>query len=170
MSEVRIRKIASAGMVTLKADLSDDAVIGALNGVPSLRRAGFRQDRTVLWMAPDEVLKIMHRGDPATAVADLSRRLDAIPHLAVDVSAARCHFALIGPRSREVLSKLTPADLHPAAFRRGDVRRTRLAQVAAVLWVAEDGAIHLAAFRSVADYVHDLLVHAARPDAAVDFF
>ncbi len=170
MSEVRIREAATAGMITLKADLSDPTVAAALGGVPAIRRAGFRADRTVLWMAPDEVLKVMHRGDAAAAVDDLSRRLDGLSHLVADVSDARCHFVLSGRRCREVLAKVTPADMHPDAFRTGDVRRSRLAQVPAAFWMAEDGAIHVIAFRSVASYVRDLLAHAGRPEAAVDYF
>ena len=61
---------------------------------------------------------------------------------------------------REVLARLTPADRHPDSFKAGQVRRTRLSQVAGAIWMTEDGA-QVLAFRSVAGYVHDLLTNAA---------
>ncbi len=56
--------------------------------------------------------------------------------------------------------KLSPTDL--AALEPGELRRTRLAQVAAAFW-AEEGGFRLVAFRSVAAYVMGLLAHSAQP-------
>jgi sarcosine oxidase subunit gamma len=90
--------------------------------------------------------------------------------MAVDVSDARCLFRLSGGPVREVLAKLTPADLHPDAFGPGEVRRTRLAQAAAAFWMPDAGTVELMAFRSVGTYVFDLLSNAAAADARVDLF
>ncbi|MDP5334258.1 MAG: sarcosine oxidase subunit gamma, partial [Paracoccaceae bacterium] len=67
-------------------------------------------------------------------------------------------------------AKLAPVDLHPAHVGPGDVRRTRLAQVAGAFWMPEAGQINVVCFRSVAQYVFDLLCTAADPAASVDYF
>ena len=83
----------------------------------------------------------------------------------MEVSDARAVFRLTGDldAAREVLAKLTPADLSPTAFGEGEVRRTKLGQVAAAFWI-EDGGITLVSFRSVAAYVFDLLSNAAEQE------
>jgi sarcosine oxidase, subunit gamma len=65
----------------------------------------------------------------------------------------------------EVLMKLAPVDL--AAMVPGELRRTRVAQVAAAFWAA-DGGYTVVCFRSVAGYVMGLLTHAAQPGAALN--
>jgi sarcosine oxidase subunit gamma len=61
-----------------------------------------------------------------------------------------------------VLASGAPVDLAPAAFGPGDLRRTRLGQVAAAFWIPEPEVFDLACFRSVADFVTDWLANAAR--------
>ncbi len=102
----------------------------------------------------------------------LQAALSGTHHLAENVSDARALIALSGPdaRVREVLAKLAPVDLHPAHFKPGDIRRTRLAQVAGAFWMAEAGQANVICFRSVAQYVFDLLSAAADPAASVDYF
>ena len=55
--------------------------------------------------------------------------------------------------------KLAPVDLHTMAA--GELRRTRVAQVAAAFWKDADG-FTLVSFRSVAGYVMGLLEHSAQ--------
>ena len=56
--------------------------------------------------------------------------------------------------------KLAPVDL--ANIAPGEIRRTRVAQVAAAFWKDADG-FTLVSFRSVAGYVMGLLEHASQP-------
>ena len=93
-------------------------------------------------------------------------------HLAVNVSDARSAMRVTGEgaRIRECLAKLTPADLRTSALPVGQVRRTRLAQVAAAFWFASDGEAFVICFRSVADYVFGLVSEAAAPGAEVGYF
>ena len=79
----------------------------------------------------------------------------------------RACVTLDGAAARDVLAKLTPADVGPVGLPTGRVRRTRLGQVPVAFWVRE-GRIELVCFRSVATYVFDLLADAADPDAALD--
>jgi sarcosine oxidase subunit gamma len=171
----RITELPPRGMVTLKGDLSSAKLRTAaakLAGVdfPGPRGAALGQERALLWMAPDEVMVLLPRAEAAEGAATLARALSGTHHLAVDVSDARCLFRLEGAGAREVLSKLTPADLHPDAFGPGEVRRTRLGQVAAAFWMPGPESVEIVAFRSVARYVFDLLANAAAPDARVEYF
>ena len=109
-------------------------------------------------------------GDYAQAgatVAAMTKALGAIHHLCVDVSDARATFRLTGAGAREVLAKLAPADL--SVMTAGQLRRTRLAQVAADFWIVDDNTIDLVTFRSTARYVFDLLSTAAAPGSEVDY-
>jgi methylglutamate dehydrogenase subunit D len=72
-----------------------------------------------------------------------------------DQSDAYAILRLSGPALRETLAKLVPLDLHPRAFRIGDVAATLAAQIGALLWRIDDGAdghsvIELAVYRSMA--------------------
>jgi sarcosine oxidase subunit gamma len=69
-------------------------------------------------------------------------------------------FRIEGAKADQVLAKLCPADL--GALEPGELRRTRVAQVAAAFWADEAG-FTLVSFRSVAGYVMGLLEHSARP-------
>lgn len=173
--DVRVAEAGLRGMVTLRADLADARVrkaVKAVTGaeVPATRRATFAGDRGALWMSPDELLLLLPHAEGQTAVAALSQALDGVHHLAAEVSDARAVFRLTGDLDavREVLAKLTPADMSPGAFAEGEVRRTRLGQVAAAFWI-EDGGVTLVCFRSVARYVFDLLSNAAA-SGRVGFF
>jgi sarcosine oxidase subunit gamma len=173
---VRVEEAGLCGMVTLRADLAEAKVRKAVKAavgvdLPATRRAVRDGGRGALWMSPDELLLLMPHGEAGAVVASLSRALGGVHHLVAEVSDARAVFRLMGDlgAAREVLAKLTPADLSPGAFAEGEVRRTRLGQVAAAFWI-EEGGVTVVAFRSVARYVFDLLSNAADPDAAVGYW
>jgi len=109
--------------------------------------------------------------DEVTPVlAGLEDALADVHAMAVDVSDARAVFAVSGANARDVLAKLAPVDLRPGAFTTGMFRRTRMAQVPAAFWCVGDDLFHVICFRSVAQYVHDLLTTAAQPGSAVEVF
>jgi sarcosine oxidase subunit gamma len=172
---IRVAELPPRGMITLKGDLASAKLRKTASGLagvdfPSTRGASVKGDNGILWMAPDEILILLPRDKAAAGAMQLSADLGGSHHLAVDVSDARSLFRLEGAAAREVLAKLTPADLHPDAFGPGEVRRTRLAQVAAAFWMPDAQTVDLIAFRSVAVYVFDLLSAAADPAARVDHF
>lgn len=168
------------GMITLRGDLSSGVMAQALDKalgltIPGTRRIapakGVSQGQAA-WMSPDELLLILPYGQVGAALASLEAGLAGTHHLAQDVSDARALISLGGvdARVREVLAKVTPVDLHPDHFKIGDIRRSRLAQVAGAFWMPEAGRINVVCFRSVAAYVFDLLSTAADPAAPVDYF
>ena len=76
-------------------------------------------------------------------------------------------FRVSGPGAREVIAKVMPVDM--AAFGAGEIRRSRLAQVAAAIWM--DGeAVEIVCFRSVAQYVFDVLKVSAAQGSEVGLF
>ena len=171
---VHIREDGPRGMVSLKAalDAGTGAVLQAVTGqgVPAPRRIEPPQapgGMQVAWMAPDEVLILCDHDRAGAVVADLSGRLAGTHHLAVNLSDARAMFTLEGAAIRDVLSKLTPADL--GALAPGEMRRSHLGQVAAAFWFDAPDRARLICFRSVAVYVRDLLMIAARPGGEVGF-
>ena len=173
---VRVARGAPRGMVTLRGDLGSAALAKSVKAavgveVPGMRRMAMAGGRGALWMSPDELLLVLPEGQAAAAVAGLSQVLAGAHHLAADVSDARAVFRLTGDMGviRETLAKLTPADLSPEGFGAGEVRRTKLGQVAAAFWI-EDGGVTVVCFRSVAAYVFDLLADAAAPGAPVGYW
>jgi sarcosine oxidase subunit gamma len=173
MSDVTVTDAASRGMVTLRGALDvvgDVASRVAGVALPMSLRGSFDGDGGLLWMAPDELLLLTAPGGAPAAVAALDAALAGIFHTAVDVSDARAGFIVDGPRWREVLAKLTPADVSPAAFGAGTVRRSRLGQVAAAFWTVDGHAAHVLCSRSVAPYMRDQLTDAARAGTEVAYW
>lgn len=164
---------APLGQIALRGDLSSDALRAAVTDltgrpVPEPLRIEGTSERGAAWMSPDELLLFLPREEVAPALASLGQALEGSHHLAMDVSDLRVCIALDGAGAREVLAKLSPADLHPDAFGPGAFRRTRLGQVAAGIWLEGPGA-RVVCFRSVADYALALLRQSAA-DGAVGYF
>ncbi len=163
------------GMITLRGDLSSDAVAAAVQqavglGIPAQRHALFGPHGAVLWMSPDELMLVCAYDAAPAAVATLEQALAGAHFLAVNVSDARSHVTVAGPGAREALAKLCPVDLAPGAFTPGTVRRTRMAQIAAAFWLDEAEVFHLVCFRSVGAYAFNLLRTAALPGGEVGVY
>ncbi len=157
-------------MVTLKADLSNKTTRAAIKkilgvAVPRQRRIS----GNVAWMAPDELLVILPDGADAEALAERLNAEIKAPVLAVDVSDARAVFSLKGSKSREVLAKGAPVDLSVEGFEVGDIRRTRLGQVAVAFWLEAEDEITLVCFASLKDFVFRWLVNAAQKGSLPEY-
>lgn len=155
------------GMITLRGDLADKALQKAckqatgadLPGAGQVRMAGAN---ALAWMSPDEVLLIVAHDAVAGTLKALDNDLTGKHFLAVNVSDARALITVAGPFAREVIAKLTPADVSPAGLQPGQMRRTRLGQVAAAYWMTDQATFHVICFRSVATYAFDLLAASAK--------
>lgn len=166
------------GMLTLRGELESAAMVEAVRAatgfaVPAARRAEVEGESGVYWMSPDELLLSMPMAALPAAYAAATEALRGEHHLLVDVSDARQIFTVSGARAREVLAKGAPLDLHPMKFGLGDLRRTRLAQVAAMIaLVATDPEekFELFCFRSYAAYLQRFLMVSAAPGSEVDLF
>ena len=159
-----IREIGPLGMISLRCDLAVKflpALIKSITGtkLPAPRRIEVKDNMAAGWMSPDELLLILPYNNVAKALVTIGKKLVGIHHLAVDVSDARAVFRIEGPQAIDVLMKLAPVDF--ASLAAGELRRTRVAQVAAAFWKDSDG-FTLVSFRSVAGYVMGLLEHSAQ--------
>ncbi len=169
---VEVSEISPMGMITLRGDLSDKTLKKAAIAAAGVNMPGQRQiltegDRGMAWMSPDELLIMGPYADVPARLTDLTEKLAGSHALAVNVSDARAVFELRGPDARDVMAKLAPVDLHPAQFTPGMFRRTRMAQVPAAFWMPAEDVFRVICFRSVAQYVFDLLSIAAQPGGQV---
>lgn len=158
-----VREIGPLGMVTLRAkpDLPGLAeAVRAATGcdLPARRRIVTNGAHAAAWMSPDEYLLIGDRADVPAMLDRIAAALGQGHHLAVDVSDARAVFRVEGANAADTLSRLCPVDF--PALADGELRRTRLAQVACALWRQGDG-LTVVTFRSVARYAYDVIVNAA---------
>ncbi|MDO5756204.1 MAG: sarcosine oxidase subunit gamma family protein [Rhodobacterales bacterium] len=173
---VQIRDMGLQGMITLRGDLSGatlkKAVQGAAGGdMPGTGRISLTDTGAAAWMSPDELLIVVPYAEVEAKLSDIGSTMADAHHMAVNVSDARCMFSITGDGGlvREVLAKLMPVDLSPEAFKVGQFRRSRMAQVPAAVWMASDGEARVVCFRSVAQYVFDLLKGAAAPGSEVRY-
>ncbi|MCH2164158.1 MAG: sarcosine oxidase subunit gamma [Marinovum sp.] len=171
---VTITERPAQGMITIRADLSSAKIVKALTDVagvamPAMRGAVTSADTGLLWMSPDEAMLLCPYAESTETVAALNTALTGEHALIVDVSDARAVFRLEGSACREVLAKVTPADLREQSLPVGELRRTRMAQVAAALRFLDNTTVELICFRSVASYMFKLLSTAAAPSAQVDY-
>lgn len=157
------------GMITLRGDLKNKDFSAAVKYVtgaamPKARMISAGKGAQMAWMAPDELL-ILCAYDEAQAMAEaLNTALAEQFALAVVVSDARAMFQIEGEKADQVIAKLAPVDT--AALGASEMRRTRLAQVAAAVWRSETG-LNVVCFRSTAQYVFDALATVSREGSEV---
>ncbi len=171
---VKITEAGLRGMITLRGDLSSAQLITAVSaavglGIPAQRKVNHGPMGGVAWMSPDELLLLVDYDKAAAITADISGALTGEHHMAVNVSDARAVFAIKGVGGREVLAKGAPVDLSPEAFGIGDIRRTRIGQLAAAFWMTDDETFELVCFRSVGAFMFDWLTNAAREGSLPEY-
>ena len=117
----------------------------------------------IAWLGPDEWL-VLTPPDGADATADALRENLAGQHAAVvDVSDYYTTIRVSGPRSRDVLVKGTPLDLHPRNFGPGQCAQTRLAHATVLIIQDDDEPGYDVQVRwSMAEYLLDWLEDAAQ--------
>lgn len=171
---VRVEEVPEGGMIAVRGDLSVKsmkAVLVAMGlAMPEVRKIHIVGDQAVAWMSPDEILVFVPEGQLAIALETLTAGLADEHALVVDVSDMRARFRLSGAKAREVLAKVMPIDFSVGTFGVGDIRRSRLAQVAAACWMPGEDVIEVICFRSVAQYAFDVMRVSAIEDTAVGFY
>ncbi|MDD9922160.1 MAG: sarcosine oxidase subunit gamma [Boseongicola sp.] len=174
---VSVTESGPRGMITVRGDLSSTKLKNAATGVagldfPDERGANCVGERGICWMSPDELLVLLPYDDVEAAVGSMNKTLKGEHALIANVSDARASFRIEGDGSaiRDMLAKLTPADMRSTAIGTGEMRRTRLAQVPAAIWFHENNYCELVCFRSVAEYVFNLLKQSSASGAEVGHF
>ena len=171
----KVQECGLQGMITLRGDLSDKVLAKAVKDatgqkVPGQREAFIHGDTGVCWMSTDELLVLVPYAEVEAKLAAMNNALGGTHALAVNVSDARAVFRISGASAREVLGKLAPVDLSGEAFQPGQIRRSRLAQVAGAFWMDDEQTFRVVCFRSAADYVFKLLNVAAQPGSEVGVY
>lgn len=161
------------GMITLRGDLASLKLAEAIKEatgakVPGVRRIETGGSGQAAWMSPDEVLLIVAYDRVASIVAGLNVALTGDFAVAADVSDARAMVTIKGPLARDMLAKVCPVDFQQFAV--GEVRRTRAAQVPAAIWRSDEDSWSLVCFRSVGQYVWDLLATVSKPGGEVGLY
>ena len=164
--QVQVTRAEPCGMITFRGDLSASAIKKAVKtatgvAIPKPGTMAGNSAGGVLWMSPDELLLMVPNGETQNVIAQLNTSLSEHHILVADVSDARSVFRIDGLQAAQVLARLCPVDLHKDSFGVGDMRRTRLAQVAAAFW-RDDMGFEVVCFRSVGDYAYGVLLNAAQ--------
>ena len=121
--------IARKGQAAQVAAAAQQAFGASLPSTPAIAAGN---DLTFVWSGPNHWLAL----GPQSAEA-VEARLGAVfgTHASVfDQSGSRVLLELRGPRVRDVLAKGVSIDLHPRAFRTGDVAVTTASHLAVHLW------------------------------------
>ncbi len=161
-----VEEAGPVGMLTLRGTLDDKGFAEAVHKVSGLAVPGQREvvrggGKVLIWMSPDELLLVLPHEAAEAEVAALDKALSGSHALVVNVSDARAVFDVSGDQARDVLAKLFPVDLSVEVFGMGAVRRSRMAQIPAALWMEEAQVFRIVCFRSVAQYAFDVLSVAA---------
>jgi sarcosine oxidase subunit gamma len=115
--------------------------------LPTTPRIVETSDIGLIWAGRDQWLARSARPDLAVL---LEAEIGDVAAIA-DQSDARAILRLSGLRVREVLAKGCMIDLHPRAFRPGDVALTSIAHIGVQLWQLDDEPTYeIAVFRSLA--------------------
>ncbi len=110
-------------------------------------------DRSALWLAPDEHLLLGPPGEANAMEAGLVAALSGMPHSLVDVSHRQVGISVSGRDASALLNTGCPLDLDPAEFPVGMCTRTLLAKADIVLWRPDAEEFRLETGRSFLSYV-----------------
>lgn len=171
---VTVTEAGLRGMITLRGDLGDEKLASAVKAavglaMPNSRSINQGKKGAVAWMSPDELLLLVDHSKADDVVANLDKALDGSHFLAVNVSDARAMFTLKGQGVREVIAKGAPADMSLAGLPIGEIRRTRLGQIAVAFWLTDEENLNLVCFRSLGTHVYTWLCTASAKDSLPGF-
>lgn len=172
---VKVEETGLRGMITVRGNLASTKLKNAVKAatgaaMPKQRQISIADEGAVAWMSPDELLLLVAYDKVNEVIAAFEEAMAGQHFLAVNVSDARAMFRLSGDKVREVIAKISPVDMAQGEFNTGDFRRTRMAQIPAAFWMADEQTVEIICFRSVADYAYGLLKDAAEPGGEIDIF
>lgn len=161
-------------MITLRGDLSSAPLKTAVSAavgldIPAQRKVNHGPKGGVAWMSPDELLLLVDYDKADTITAEISMALAGEHHMAVNVSDARAVFTIEGKGAREVLAKGAPVDMSQGVFEIGEIRRSRIGQLAAAFWTLDGETFEVVCFRSVGGFMFDWLTNAAREGSLPEY-
>jgi sarcosine oxidase, subunit gamma len=163
-----MRELSFRDLVNVRGELSDPAFVDAFVEVvgcqppakPNTVARGKGYD--VLWLGPDEWLVRSDAAVPAGVLeAKLAGAFGDAWATAVDVGSGYTVVEIDGARTREVLSRGCPLDLHPRMFKQGQCAQSVFFKASIVLIAAGDDRFEIVVRRSFADYFCRIMLDAA---------
>jgi sarcosine oxidase subunit gamma len=125
-------------------------------------------ERMAMRLGPDEWLLSCRESEAAQIARAIEVTLAGLGYSLVDVSHAYVGFAVAGAAAAETMNAGCPLDLWPGAFPAGQATRTLLGKAEIILARPGDApGFELLCMRSLAAYVRDFLLEAARGIAAL---
>ncbi|MGL4322804.1 MAG: sarcosine oxidase subunit gamma [Beijerinckiaceae bacterium] len=118
--------------------------------------------RAALWLGPDEWLLLAEDEEADALAPGLAQALAAHPHSLTDISHRQFGLSVTGANAARALSAGCPLDFYRTAFPVDMVARTIFMKCEIVIWRRAETHFHLEIVRSLADYVIDHLIEAAR--------
>ncbi|WP_281664651.1 sarcosine oxidase subunit gamma [Paraburkholderia fungorum] len=160
-------------LVNVRGDTRDAAFVSAVESVLGCRppekantlARGNGYD--MLWLGPDEWLVRSATAHDATRTAPLQAKLGAafagVFASAVDIGSGYTVLEISGTRSREVLARGCPLDLHPKLFGVGQCAQSHYFKASMTLLSTGADSFDIVVRRSFADYFVKMMLDAAEP-------
>jgi sarcosine oxidase subunit gamma len=170
---VRLSERPFLELVNVRGDTRDTAFMQAVEGVIGCRppekantiARGNGYD--MLWLGPDEWLVRSAMAHDATRTAPLQAKLGAafagVFASAVDIGSGYTVLEISGTRTREVLVRGCPLDLHPTLFGEGQCAQTHYFKASMTLLPTGADSFDIVVRRSFADYFVKIMLDAAEP-------
>ncbi len=174
-SVVSIEEVKDFGLIIVKANFLDNKICDLLQTstglqTPKTGKISIGKNLSIGWMSKDEYAIILRNVDADRIANKIKVKMKKEDHLCINMSDSRRCFRLLGHGWREVLSKGTPADLHPEVFGVGGFRRTRIANVAVAIWPTSDNEVYIFSMFSVGSFILDWLRTAGLKSGQLNFF
>jgi sarcosine oxidase subunit gamma len=118
-------------------------------------------DPAMYWLAPDQWLITSDNKPSEEILSHIHQKLSLQLYAATDMSSSYVCFALEGPAARLILAMGCGIDMHPAAFKTGQCKRTNFASVLLFIVAVEDHHFDLYIDRSHANYLSEWLLNSA---------
>ncbi|CAE6826075.1 sarcosine oxidase subunit gamma [Paraburkholderia nemoris] len=160
-------------LVNVRGDTRDAAFVSAVESVIGCRppekanTIAHGNGYDMLWLGPDEWLVRSAMAHDATRTAPLQAKLDAafvgVFASAVDIGSGYTMLEISGTRTREVLARGCPLDLHPKLFGEGQCAQSHYFKASMTLLPTGADSFDIVVRRSFADYFVKIMLDAAEP-------
>jgi sarcosine oxidase subunit gamma len=160
-------------LVNVRGDTRDAAFVQAVESVigckppeePNTARRG--KDYDMLWLGPDEWLvrsaTAHFAAQPAPLEAKLRESFKGLFAAAVDIGSGYTVLEISGTRTREVLARGCPLDLHPSLLGVGQCAQSHYFKASVTVLPTGTDTFELVIRRSFADYFVKIMLDAAEP-------
>lgn len=160
-------------LVNVRGDTRDAALMQAMESVLGCRppekanTIAHGNDYEMLWLGPDEWLVRSATAHDATRSAPLQAKLGAafagVFAAVVDIGSGYTVLEISGTRTREVLARGCPLDLHPKLFGEGQCAQSHYFKASMTLVPTGANSFDIVVRRSFADYFVKMMLDAAEP-------